>query len=171
MARSHCLAAWQIRIARRNWNRTSAAQNKTSLKGLRFESLEEAQAYLERWKERWADTRIHSTMKRQVAATFAEDRPALCLCCLSRLVITNTMKRTVHLDGCVEVEALTAVHRRAGTAAASGTVERLACPADPSTQWPITARAPPSTARDAIASRKKIALRGLRSRPVAASTS
>jgi len=31
---------------------------KTPLKGLRFESLEEAQVYLDRWEERWADTRI-----------------------------------------------------------------------------------------------------------------
>jgi transposase len=30
---------------------------KTPLKGIRFESLEEAQAYLDRWEERWADTR------------------------------------------------------------------------------------------------------------------
>ena len=50
---------------------------KTPLKGLRFESLEEAQAYLDRWEERWADTRIHGTTKRQVAAMFAEEKPAL----------------------------------------------------------------------------------------------
>ena len=49
----------------------------TPLKGLRFESLEEAQAYLDRWEERWADTRIHGTTKRQVAAMFAEEKPAL----------------------------------------------------------------------------------------------
>ena len=41
---------------------------KTPLKGLRFETAEEAQAYLDRWEERWADTRIHGTTKRQVAA-------------------------------------------------------------------------------------------------------
>jgi hypothetical protein len=50
---------------------------RTPLKGLRFESLEEAQAYLDRCEERWADTRIHGTTKRQVAAMFAEERPAL----------------------------------------------------------------------------------------------
>src|SRR5439155_17323567 len=42
----------------------------TPLKGLRFESLEEAQTYLDRWDARWADTRIHGTTKRQVAAMF-----------------------------------------------------------------------------------------------------
>jgi transposase len=54
-----------------------AHAKKTPLKGLRFESLEEAQAYLDRWEERWADTRIHGTTKRQVAAMFVEERPAL----------------------------------------------------------------------------------------------
>ena len=47
------------------------------LKSMRFESLEEAQAYLDRWATRWADTRIHGTTKRQVAAMFEEERPAL----------------------------------------------------------------------------------------------
>ena len=32
---------------------------------------------LDRWERRWADTRIHGTTKRQVAAMFAEERPAL----------------------------------------------------------------------------------------------
>ena len=50
---------------------------KTPLKGLRFETLDEAQTYLDRWEERWADTRIHGTTKRQVAAMFAEEKPAL----------------------------------------------------------------------------------------------
>ena len=46
---------------------------RTALKGMRFESLEEAQAYLDRWEERWANTRIHGTTKRQVAAMFLEE--------------------------------------------------------------------------------------------------
>jgi integrase len=50
---------------------------KTPLRGLRFETIEEAQAYLDRWEARWADTRIHPTTKRQVAAMFAEEQPAL----------------------------------------------------------------------------------------------
>ena len=49
---------------------------KTPLKGLRFETLEGGEAYLA-WEERWADTRIHGTAKRQVAAMFAEERPPL----------------------------------------------------------------------------------------------
>ena len=37
---------------------------RTPLKGQRFESLDEARAYLDKWEERWADTRIHGTTKR-----------------------------------------------------------------------------------------------------------
>ena len=78
---------------------------KTPLKGLRFESLEEAQAYLDRWEERWADTRIHGTTKRQVAAMFAEERPALLPLPVEPFRYYQHGERTVHLDGCVEVEA------------------------------------------------------------------
>src|SRR6266702_3544939 len=50
---------------------------KTPLQGKRFETLQEAQAYLDHWEERWAATRIHCTTKRQVAAMFAEEKPVL----------------------------------------------------------------------------------------------
>ena len=56
---------------------SAIGHTQAALKGLRFESLEQAQAYLDRWEERWADTRIHGTTKRQVAVMFAEERPAL----------------------------------------------------------------------------------------------
>ena len=78
---------------------------KTPLKGLRFETLEEAQAYLDRWEERWADTRIHGTTKRQVALMFAEEKPALRELPLEPFRYYRFGKRTVNLDGCVEVEA------------------------------------------------------------------
>jgi transposase len=78
---------------------------KTPLKGLRFESLEDAQAYLDHWEERWADTRIHGTTKRQVATMFAEERPALLPLPLEPFRYYQYGERTVHLDGCVEVEA------------------------------------------------------------------
>src|ERR1700723_2361538 len=48
-----------------------------ALQGKRFESLEEAQAYLDRWEASCADTRIHGTTKRQVTAMFAEEKPFL----------------------------------------------------------------------------------------------
>ena len=78
---------------------------KTPLKGLRFETLDEAQAYLDRWETRWADTRIHGTTKRQVAAMFAEEQPALGALPLEPFRYYRYGERTVHLDGCVEVEA------------------------------------------------------------------
>ncbi len=78
---------------------------KTPLKGLRFESLEQAQAYLDRWEEHWADTRIHGTTKRQVAAMFAEEKPFLLPLPLEPFRYYHYGERVVHLDGCVEVEA------------------------------------------------------------------
>src|SRR5271154_1695788 len=78
---------------------------KTPLKGLRFETLEEAQAYLDRWEQRWADTRIHGTTKRQVAVMFAEEKPHLLPLPLEPFRYYQYGERVVHLDGCVEVEA------------------------------------------------------------------
>src|SRR5437867_8158526 len=75
-----------------------------ALKGLRFEALEAGQAYLDRWDTRWADTRIHGTTKRQVAAMFAEERPALQPLPLEPFRYYQFGTRTVHLDGCVEVD-------------------------------------------------------------------
>ena len=78
---------------------------KTPLKGMRFESPQEAQAYLDHWEANWADTRIHGTTKRQVAVMFAEERPALLPLPVEPFRYYQYGERTVHLDGCVEVEA------------------------------------------------------------------
>jgi transposase len=78
---------------------------KTPLKGQRFESLEAAQAHLDHWEERWADQRIHGSTKRQVAAMFAEEKPSLLPLPLEPFRYYQDGERTVHLDGCVEVEA------------------------------------------------------------------
>jgi transposase len=77
----------------------------TPLKGQRFESLEEAQAYLDRWEAHWADTRIHGTVKQQVAAMFAEEKPVLTPLPLEPFRHYQFGERRVNLDGCVEVEA------------------------------------------------------------------
>ena len=77
---------------------------KTPLKGLRFESLEAAQAYLDRWEDKRADTRIHGTTKRQVAQMFAEEKPALSTLPLEPFRYYKFGERTVHLDNCVEVD-------------------------------------------------------------------
>jgi transposase len=82
-----------------------AHAQKTPLKGQRFESLEDAQQYLDQWEQRWADTRIHGTTKRQVAAMFAQERPTLLPLPLEPFRYYLYGQRTVHLDGCVEVEA------------------------------------------------------------------
>ena len=58
---------------------------KTPLRGLRFETIEEAQAYLDRWEAHWADTRIHGTTKREVAVMFAEEQPA----CVFRPIVNG----------------------------------------------------------------------------------
>ena len=78
---------------------------RTALKGMRFEALEEAQAYLDRWEERWANTRIDGTTKRQVAAMFLEEKSHLLPLPLQPFRYYQYGDRVVHLDGCVEVEA------------------------------------------------------------------
>ena len=77
---------------------------KTPLKGMRFESLEEAQAHLDHWEERWADTRIHGTTKRQVSEMFAEEKPALLPLPVEPFRYYQYGTRVVHLTGCVEVD-------------------------------------------------------------------
>jgi hypothetical protein len=71
------LDQWQTRIAKGKVESGVGHAQKTPLKGMRFESPREAQAYLDHWEARWADTRIHGATKRQVATMFAEERPAL----------------------------------------------------------------------------------------------
>jgi transposase len=77
----------------------------TPLKGQRFESLADAQTYLDRWEQHWADTRIHGTTKRQVAAMFAEEKPALLELPVEPFRFYQFGERRVNLDGCVEVDA------------------------------------------------------------------
>ena len=103
---------------------------KTPLRGLRFEHLDDGQAYLDRWERRWADTRIHGTTKRQVAAMFAEERPALGPLPLEPFRYYQYGRRSVHLDGCVEVASAYYSAPPAGSAAAStcsGTTSTSAC--------------------------------------------
>ena len=80
-----------------------AHAQKTPLKGKKFESLEEAQAYLDHWEENWADKRIHGRTKRQVAAMFAEEKPHLQPLPLEPFRYYQYGERTVHLDGCDSV--------------------------------------------------------------------
>jgi len=79
------------------------AHTQKALRGLRFETLEEAQAWLDRWDERWADTRIHGTTKRQVAAMFADERPHLRPLPIEPFRYYPLREPVVHLHGHVEV--------------------------------------------------------------------
>ena len=74
------------------------------LRGLRFESAEEAQSYLDRWETNWADTRIHGTTKRQVREMFEEEKPHLLPLPVEPFRYYRFGDRTVHLDGAVEVD-------------------------------------------------------------------
>lgn len=74
-----------------------------ALKGKRFESIEEQNAYLLRWNERWASTRIHGTTKRQVRAMFEEERPFLLPLPTTRFEYYRIGERAVHFDGFIEV--------------------------------------------------------------------
>ena len=78
----------------------------TPLKGLRFETLELARAHLDRWEERWADTRIHGTTRKQVVTMFNLERAQLKALPVEPFRHFEYGVRTVHsLDGCVQVDA------------------------------------------------------------------
>jgi hypothetical protein len=76
----------------------------TALKGRRFESIEEQNAHLGRWDERWAMTRIHGTTKRQVRLMFEQEKPFLQQLPLTRFEYYRIAERTVHFDGYIEVD-------------------------------------------------------------------
>ncbi len=76
----------------------------TALKGRTFESIEEQNAHLRHWNERWAATRIHGTTKRQVQAMFNEERPALLPFPVSRFEYYRILKRRAHLGGHIVVD-------------------------------------------------------------------
>ena len=75
----------------------------TALKGRRFESLEEQNAWLAHWEERWAAPRIHGRKKRQVLAMFAEERPYLRSVPSERFRCFKQQTRTVDHAGLVQV--------------------------------------------------------------------
>jgi transposase len=71
--------ACRIRDPNRKGTVEAAIQHtqSTALKGRRFASIEEQNAWLAHWEERWAAPRIHGRKKRQVLEMFAEERPHL----------------------------------------------------------------------------------------------
>lgn len=76
----------------------------TALKGRKFESVEEQNAWLAHWEERWAAPRIHGRKKRQVLAMFAEEKLHLLPLPAQGLRYFRQEMRTVDDAGCVQVE-------------------------------------------------------------------
>jgi hypothetical protein len=75
----------------------------TALAGMKFESIEEHNAFLTHWNQRWAFLRIHGTTKRQVREAFADEKPSLQPLPTTRFAYYEALERTVHFDGYVEV--------------------------------------------------------------------
>jgi transposase len=75
----------------------------TALKGRKFESIEEQNAWLTHWEERWAAPRIHGRKKRQVLAMFAEEKPALKALPAIRFRYFRETSHTVDDSGLVQV--------------------------------------------------------------------
>lgn len=76
----------------------------TALKGRKFESIDEQNAFLLHWEEKWAAPRIHGRAKRQVEAMFQEEKPHL-----KRLPVTSFRYfsegvRTVYDDTTITVD-------------------------------------------------------------------
>jgi len=76
-----------------------------ALKGRRFDSLQELNAFLVHWNRTWARLRIHGTTRRQVYVHFEEtDRKALKPLASAPFGFFQRGTRTVHPDGHVEVD-------------------------------------------------------------------
>ncbi len=77
----------------------------TALKGRRFESIEEQNAWLSHWEERWAAPRIHGRKKRQVLAMYLEEKPHLKALPLEPFRYFRQETRTVDDAGLIAVDA------------------------------------------------------------------
>jgi transposase len=75
-----------------------------ALKGRTFDSLAAQNLFLSEWEQRVADTRIHGTVRQQVGALFASERPALSPLPDSLFPSFTEARRKVHRDGHVEFE-------------------------------------------------------------------
>ncbi len=80
------------------------AQN-NALRGRKFTSLAEQNAFLLEWERSVADTRIHGTTRKQVMALFLDvEAPALRLLPSNLFPVFEEGRRRVHRDGHVEVQ-------------------------------------------------------------------
>jgi transposase len=78
----------------------------TALKGRKFESIEEQNAWLTHWEERWAAPRIHGRKKRQVLELYHEEQPHLRPLPLEGFRYFQPGKRTVDDAGLVQVDSV-----------------------------------------------------------------
>lgn len=76
----------------------------TALKGRRFESIEEQNAFLDHWESKWAAQRIHGSTRRQVEAMFQEERPYLRALPLTGVRYFKDVVRTVCDDTCIRLD-------------------------------------------------------------------
>ena len=74
-----------------------------AVKGRTFTSLAEQNAFLREWEATVADTRVHGTTRKQVAAAFVAERPALLPLPAGRFPCFQEARRVVNRDGHVEV--------------------------------------------------------------------
>jgi len=75
-----------------------------ALKGKKFDSLDEQNAYLRAWNKKWASSRIHGTTKRRVNLMFAEEKPTLLSLPKESFVFFKIGTRKVNaLDSHIEV--------------------------------------------------------------------
>jgi transposase len=73
------------------------------LKGHRFTSLQAQNEHLMHWEKTVADVRIHGTVRKQVAALFAQEKPFLLPLPTDLFPAFDEAQRTVHRDAHVEV--------------------------------------------------------------------
>jgi len=76
----------------------------TALKGRKFESIEEQNAWLAHWEERWAAPRIHGRKKRQVLQMYLEEKPYLRSLPAEQFRFFRQESRTVDDAGLVQVD-------------------------------------------------------------------
>lgn len=76
----------------------------TALKGRRFETIEEQNAFLEHWEAKWAASRIHGAERRQVQAMFEEERAHLQALPLTGMQYFTEVQRSVCDDSCVRID-------------------------------------------------------------------
>ena len=78
----------------------------TALKGRKFETIEEQNAWLAHWEERWAAPRIHGRKKRQVLELYREEQPHLRPLPLEGFRYFKPGTRTVDDAGLVQVDGV-----------------------------------------------------------------